>query len=157
MSGGENNCIMAKRRLDSNDIDETDQRRTRRFIDKLYTQPYIRNYASDSWSNHPSIRDYRRSLHSASVGEMSESTGTGSLVYVVDDDAAIARLITVNLAARGYRVRQFSEGKSALDSLGEDAPDLVILDILMPGINGLEVASQVRRVSTRPHHDAQRP
>ncbi|PKB78073.1 MAG: hypothetical protein BZY88_19985 [SAR202 cluster bacterium Io17-Chloro-G9] len=81
---------------------------------------------------------------------MSESSATASLVYVVDDDAAIARLVSVNLAARGYRVKQFSEGKSVLDCLDDDAPDLMILDIVMPGINGLEVASLVRQVSTVP-------
>ena len=142
---------MATRPLDLDKFfNETNQRRTKRLIDNFHDQHYIRNYASDSWSIHPSIRDYRRDLHSASVGMMSMSTATGNLVYVVDDDAAIARLVSVNLAARGYRVKQFSEGKSALDCLGEDAQDLVILDILMPGISGLEVASRVRRVSTVP-------
>ena len=90
MSGGESNCIMAKRPLELNKFNETDQRRTKRLIDNSHDPHYIRNHASDSWSNHPSIRDYYRSLHSASVGKMSESTATGSLVYVVDDDAAIA-------------------------------------------------------------------
>jgi DNA-binding response OmpR family regulator len=81
---------------------------------------------------------------------MSESSTSGSLVYVVDDDAAIARLVSVNLAARGYRVKHFSEGQSVQECLGVDSPDLMILDIVMPGINGLEVASRVRQVSTIP-------
>ena len=51
---------------------------------------------------------------------MSESSTSGSLVYVVDDDAAIARLVSLNLAARGYRVKHFSEGQSVQECLGLD-------------------------------------
>ena len=72
------------------------------------------------------------------------------LIYVIDDDTAIARLVAVNLAARGYRVNQFDSGAAALMGLQVDDPDLVILDILMPHPNGLEVTKQIRQVSRVP-------
>ena len=72
------------------------------------------------------------------------------LIYVIDDDAAIARLVAVNLTARGYRVKQFDSGVAALVGLQVDDPDLVILDILMPDPDGLEVTKQIRQVSRVP-------
>ena len=132
------------------DLVPTKQRPNRRIIANFLKQYYISDYPSHSWSNHPSIRDLRRGSNAAGVELMPETSTSESLVYVVDDDAAIARLVSVNLAARGYRVKQFSEGESVLECLGVDSPDLVILDIVMPGINGLEVASRVREVSTIP-------
>ena len=72
------------------------------------------------------------------------------LVYVVDDDVAIARLVAVNLAARGYRVKQFSSGHDALASMPDDPPDLIVLDLLMPDADGLEIAKSVRQTSQVP-------
>ena len=72
------------------------------------------------------------------------------LIYVVDDDAAVARLVSVNLAARGYRVKQFDSGSVVIAGLAADDPDLVILDIMMPEIDGLEVTRQIRQMSRVP-------
>ena len=71
-------------------------------------------------------------------------------MYVVDDDVAMARLVSVNLAARGFRVKQFTGGNEALNSLKQDRPDLVILDLLMPDSDGLEVAKAIREFSQVP-------
>jgi two-component system KDP operon response regulator KdpE len=62
----------------------------------------------------------------------------------------MARLVAVNLAARGYRVKQFDNGPVAIAGLGTDDPDLIILDILMPEVDGLEVTKQIRQVSRVP-------
>ena len=72
------------------------------------------------------------------------------LIYVIDDDDAIARLVAVNLADRGYRVKKFASGAAALAGLQADDPDLVILDIIMPVPDGLEVTKQIRQVSRVP-------
>ena len=72
-------------------------------------------------------------------GTMVQFATSDQLIYVVDDDNAIARLVAVNLAARGYRVKQFDSGSVAIDGLQRDQPDLVILDIMMPDPDGLEV------------------
>ena len=78
---------------------------------------------------------------------MAQFSTNNHLIYVVDDDAAIARLVSVNLAARGYRVKEFNSGSQAVAELKIDAPDLVILDIIMPEPDGLEVARQIRQIS----------
>ena len=71
-------------------------------------------------------------------------------MYVVDDDIAISRLVAVNLAARGYRVKQFYTGGEALASLQGESPDLIVLDLLMPDCDGLEIAKVIRRSSWIP-------
>jgi two-component system KDP operon response regulator KdpE len=86
----------------------------------------------------------------APQAETAPSKPGGHLVYVADDDPATARLVEVNLAARGYRVRRFHRGAPVLLAVAEEPPDLLILDVMMPGINGLEVARRVRRTSQAP-------
>lgn len=81
---------------------------------------------------------------------MAQFSTNNHLIYVVDDDTAISRLVSVNLAARGYRVKEFGDGLQAVSGLQTDGPDLVILDIMMPGPNGLEVTRQIRQVSQVP-------
>jgi len=81
---------------------------------------------------------------------MQQTATASQLVYVVDDDAAIARLVSVNLAARGYRVKQFSGGNEALTSFPSDRPDLIVLDLLMPDSDGLDVAKTIRQSSQVP-------
>ena len=72
------------------------------------------------------------------------------LVYVVDDDDAIARLIAFNLSSQGYRVKQFRCGQEMLEGAKAGWPDLIILDVVMPGANGVEVARAVRQRSRVP-------
>ena len=72
------------------------------------------------------------------------------LIYVVDDESAIARLVSINLATRGYHVKEFDTGSAAIAQLGIDDPDLVILDIMMPGPDGLETTRQIRQFSQVP-------
>jgi len=81
---------------------------------------------------------------------MAQFSTNKHLIYVVDDDAAIARLVSVNLADRGYRVKEFNSGSQAVTELKIDAPDLVILDIIMPEPDGLEVTRQIRQISQVP-------
>ena len=81
---------------------------------------------------------------------MAQFSTNSHLIYAVDDDTAIARLLSVNLAARGYQVKEFNSGLQAVSNLQADDPDLVILDIMMPGIDGLEVTRRIRQVSQVP-------
>ena len=78
---------------------------------------------------------------------MAQFSTNNHLIYVVDDDAAIARLVSVNLAARGYRVKEFDGGSQAVAALKIDTPDLVILDIIMPEPDSLEVTRLIRLIS----------
>jgi diguanylate cyclase (GGDEF)-like protein len=66
-------------------------------------------------------------------------------ILVVDDDPDIARFIEVNLEMAGYEVVVAYDGREALDKVAERRPDLVLLDIMLPTIDGFEVASELRR------------
>ena len=66
-------------------------------------------------------------------------------ILVVDDDPDIARFVEVNLRSAGYDVSVASDGEQALDKAGTLRPDLVLLDVMMPRIDGFEVAQRLRR------------
>jgi two-component system KDP operon response regulator KdpE len=65
-------------------------------------------------------------------------------VLVVDDDAALARALAINLRARGYEVSIASTGREALDSLARTHPDVVVLDLGLPDLDGLDVLHGIR-------------
>lgn len=71
-------------------------------------------------------------------------------VLVVDDEPQILRIMRASLPIRGYEVLTVSSGEEALDQLSKQIPDLVILDLAMPGMSGLEVCRRVREFSTVP-------
>ena len=66
-------------------------------------------------------------------------------ILVVDDDPDIARFVEVNLRSAGYEVTVASDGEQALEKAGLLRPDLVLLDVMMPRIDGFEVAHRLRR------------
>jgi DNA-binding response OmpR family regulator len=81
--------------------------------------------------------------------------GPGSLgtILVVDDDADIRRFVEMNLRLEGYRVMSAADGAMALAMASTDVPDLVLLDVMMPGVDGIEVTRRLRsdsRTSTLP-------
>jgi two-component system, OmpR family, response regulator MprA len=65
-------------------------------------------------------------------------------VLIVDDDAAVRRMLARSLTAEGYDVSLASDGGGALVEIERAAPDLILLDVTMPGIDGLGVARRVR-------------
>lgn len=71
-------------------------------------------------------------------------------VLVVDDDLAIARLLEYNLGKQGYTVRTARNGREGLRKLEERVPDLVILDVMMPELDGWETCQHIRRESNVP-------
>jgi diguanylate cyclase (GGDEF)-like protein len=66
-------------------------------------------------------------------------------VLVVDDDPDVARFVEVNLRSAGYEVTVASNGEEALERAVEQRPDLVLLDVMMPKLDGFEVAQRLRR------------
>jgi two-component system response regulator MprA len=65
-------------------------------------------------------------------------------VLVVDDDAPVRRMLERTLGAEGYDVRAAPDGGAALAAVERAAPDLVVLDVAMPGLDGLAVARRLR-------------
>jgi diguanylate cyclase (GGDEF)-like protein len=66
-------------------------------------------------------------------------------ILVVDDDADIARFVEVNLRSAGYDVAVAGDGEEALERAADLRPDLVLLDVMMPRIDGFEVAQRLRK------------
>jgi DNA-binding response OmpR family regulator len=65
-------------------------------------------------------------------------------VLVVDDDEGVRGALTEGLALEGFRVRQARNGEVALDEIDDSVPDIVVLDVNMPGISGVEVVRRLR-------------
>ena len=75
---------------------------------------------------------------------------TGSRVLVVDDEPQIRRALGINLRARGYEVDLAETGEEALDLAARHHPDVVVLDLGLPGIGGVEVIQGLRGWSQVP-------
>jgi len=75
---------------------------------------------------------------------LAEPAGAPESILVVDDDSIISRLLEIELQAAGYEVRLASAGEEALSMAQERLPDLVLLDVMMPGMDGIEVARRLR-------------
>ena len=71
-------------------------------------------------------------------------------VLVVDDNLSIQKLVSVNLQARGYAVEMVGTGEEALRLFKEGQYDLVILDLILPGMSGIEVCGHMRQLSDVP-------
>ena len=71
-------------------------------------------------------------------------------ILIVDDELLYQRLVKVNLEQEGYEVTQANDGESALDIISEKSFDLIILDIMMPGIDGFETCERIRQFSNIP-------
>ena len=66
-------------------------------------------------------------------------------ILAVDDEKHIVRLVQVNLERAGYLVVTASDGKEALQKVADESPDLVVLDVMMPYMDGFEVLQNLRR------------
>jgi DNA-binding response OmpR family regulator len=66
-------------------------------------------------------------------------------VLVVDDEAAIAEAVRARLESEGYRVVVALDGPEAIEAHREHQPDLVVLDLMLPGMDGLEVCKRIQR------------
>jgi DNA-binding response OmpR family regulator len=70
---------------------------------------------------------------------------TGRTVLVVEDEGAIAEAVRARLASEGYRVVVAADGPNAIETAGREHPDLVVLDLMLPGMDGLEVCQEIQR------------
>ncbi len=66
-------------------------------------------------------------------------------ILVVEDEQAIAEAVRARLASEGYDVAVASDGPGAIEAVREDRPDLVILDLMLPGMDGLEVCREIQK------------
>ena len=68
-------------------------------------------------------------------------------ILVIDDEPSILSLITSYLRPEGYEIYTATDGPSALQAARAYKPDLIVLDIMLPGMDGIEVLNQIRRES----------
>ncbi|HEY1937184.1 MAG TPA: response regulator transcription factor [Candidatus Angelobacter sp.] len=71
-------------------------------------------------------------------------------ILVVDDEPQIARVLRASLAVHGYEVQVANDGKAGLDAFDADRPDLVITDLSMPRLTGIELCESIRERSHIP-------
>jgi excisionase family DNA binding protein len=69
---------------------------------------------------------------------------TGPLVLIVDDDERLREYVRVNLEAEGYEVREAGSAEEGLEALGERSPDLILLDVMMPQVDGWETLRRIQ-------------
>ena len=71
-------------------------------------------------------------------------------ILVVDDEPQITRVLRTSLNAQGYEIRVANDGETALEIVKDFAPDLVITDLAMPNMNGIELCRRLRKMSQVP-------
>ena len=77
-------------------------------------------------------------------------TDSAQRILIVDDDRRIAELLTLYLSKEGYETKEVYDGKNALEVFGSFTPDLVLLDIMLPKMDGYQVCREIRKMSVIP-------
>jgi len=72
------------------------------------------------------------------------------LIFLVDDDAKLRKLLGKFLKEHGFDLHEFPDGSNVIAAIAAGPPDAVILDIMLPGENGLEILRRIRRESSVP-------
>jgi DNA-binding response OmpR family regulator len=102
----------------------------------------------------PGYTRHRIVIDSPSVASydaaMSQPQQIDRPILVVDDDIKIVRLVRMYLERAGYRVIEATDGRSALSAIALEAPALVVLDVMLPEVDGLAVLRAVRRTDQTP-------
>ena len=89
-------------------------------------------------------RRFRRGDLDSFLGSSRGGGGVRRLVLIVDDDAGLRQYLRANLEIDGYFVREAESGEDGLAALEEELPDLILLDVMMPGMNGWEMLQRVQ-------------
>ncbi len=74
----------------------------------------------------------------------------GARVLVVDDEPQIRRSLQVNLEGKGYQVLTAEDGEQAVQVMAHQPPDVIVMDLLLPGIDGIELTRRIRKDSAVP-------
>ena len=92
-----------------------------------------------------------RTDHAAPARKSNPSAATtGPNVLVVDDDADVRMLLTMYLALDGFHAEEAEDAGTALDAIRRHRPDMVLLDVMMPGRDGLDLLAELRRAGDIP-------
>src|SRR5204862_1342151 len=104
----------------------------------------------DGWQDLGAVRGRRRiEVHFRASGgkqhmtDMSADGHEATRVLVIDDEAPIRLLCRVNLEAEGMQVLEAADGPTGLDRARDDDPDVILLDVMIPGMDGWQVAEEL--------------
>src|ERR1051326_5129297 len=101
------------------------------------------NTRQGSFTERSHVRD--TSVTGAVYPPLVPDIATAQRILVVDDEADITALVAYHLAKEGYRVATASTGPEALKAAGSAPPDLIVLDLMLPGVSGYDVLQELRR------------
>jgi DNA-binding response OmpR family regulator len=102
-------------------------------------------------SAHGTARRWRTDHPAPATRKSTPSAGTtGPNVLVVDDDADVRMLLSMYLALDGFHAEEAEDAGTALDAIRRHRPDLVLLDVMMPGRDGLDLLAELRRAGDLP-------
>ena len=112
------------------------------------------NAAAEHPATTPNLQE--RSLTAENVGAPSEACKAErvqkqGVILIVDDQENIRELLSRRLSPMGYSVRMAESGERALESVTTEPPDLILLDVMMPGRDGFEVLSSLKSNSATQH------
>ena len=85
------------------------------------------------------------SLKESKISNYKSGTGTRGTIFVVEDDSFLRKLLVDKLKREGFEVVEATGGKEALEYLKKNLPLLILLDLVMPGIDGFEVLDKIRK------------
>src|SRR5688500_17954975 len=88
--------------------------------------------------------DLDRFLDRSGPGSPAGASSEGPLVLIVDDDERLREYVRVNLEQEGYEVREAGSAEEGLTALGERSPDLIVLDVMMPQVDGWETLRRIQ-------------
>jgi excisionase family DNA binding protein len=88
--------------------------------------------------------DLDRFLDRSGPGSPAGASNEGPLVLIVDDDERLREYVRVNLEQEGYEVREAGSAEEGLTALGERSPDLILLDVMMPQVDGWETLRRIQ-------------
>jgi len=85
------------------------------------------------------------------MSERKEITVAKKKILIVEDEESLLKLESILLTSRGYEVKGVADGKAALTAVMEVKPDLVLLDIMLPEVDGFEVCRQIKSNEATKH------
>src|SRR5712672_3389403 len=104
-------------------------------------------------TNHAFVRElphFGLALRASKPGAKARDRGFMPTIALVDDDRNILTSVSIALEAEGYRIMTYTDGASALDGFRTSQPDLAILDIKMPRMDGMELLRRLRQKTDMP-------